>query len=151
MSSKDTKDPIEVKEEAEVKAEKPKRKRESRTDIKKRMFLKALEETLGVVAPAAKKVRITRDCAYKWKRADEVFSEKWDEIIENGIDFVEMSMFKQIKEGSASMTQFYLKTKGKHRGYFETQVTLTRDVSSLEGLSDAELIEIINKGSTGGE
>ena len=47
MSSKDTKDLIEVKEEAEVKSEKPKRKRESRTDIKKRMFLKALEETLG--------------------------------------------------------------------------------------------------------
>lgn len=124
--------------------EKPKRKRESRTDIKKRMFLKALEETLGVVAPAARKVRITRDCAYKWKREDDVFSQKWDDIIEDSVDFVEMSMFKQIREGSASMTQFYLKTKGKHRGYFETNVTLTRDVSNLENLTDEELLGIIN-------
>ena len=35
------------------------------------------------------------------------------------LDFAESRLFKQIEDGVPSSTIFYLKTKGKHRGYVE--------------------------------
>ncbi len=37
------------------------------------------------------------------------------------MDFAESQLYKQIKEGSTAATIFYLKTKGKKRGYIERQ------------------------------
>jgi len=42
--------------------------------------------------------------------------------IENiALDFAESQLHKQIKEGNSTSTIFYLKTKGKKRGYIERQ------------------------------
>ena len=35
------------------------------------------------------------------------------------LDFAESQLHKQIKDGNPSSTIFYLKTKGKNRGYYE--------------------------------
>ena len=44
--------------------------------------------------------------------------------IENfALDFVESQLHKQIQKGEVSSTIFYLKTKGKSRGYIERQQT----------------------------
>ena len=37
------------------------------------------------------------------------------------LDFAESQLHSQIKDGSTSATIFYLKTKGKKRGYVEKQ------------------------------
>jgi hypothetical protein len=37
------------------------------------------------------------------------------------IDFAESQLHKQIKEGNSTATIFFLKTKGKKRGYVERQ------------------------------
>jgi len=92
---------------------------------KQEAVLQALVKTLGVVAPACKKADVSRTQFYEWCK-DPTFKAKVDEIAEEALDFVESRAFNLIQDGSVPMTIFYLKTKGKKRGYVESQeVTIT--------------------------
>jgi len=84
----------------------------------KKALLEALEKTLGVVTSACKMVGISRRAYYDYLK-DPEFKEQVDDISEVAIDFAESQLHKQIKEGNVSSTIFYLKTKGKNRGYIE--------------------------------
>lgn len=86
---------------------------------KKNAMLQALEKTLGVVTTACKSVGIERKTHYNWLDNDPEYREAVEAIADVAIDFVESSLFKQIKEGNATSTIFYLKTKAKKRGYVE--------------------------------
>jgi len=74
-------------------------------DINKKSMIEALEKSLGIVTSACKAVGISRETHYRWLRED----------------FAESQLHKQIKEGEVSSTIFFLKTKGKRRGYVERQ------------------------------
>ena len=90
---------------------------------KKQKLLKALEESHGVVTNACKKAGVSRAQYYRYVQQDEKFAQAVEDIQETAIDFVESQLFKQIKEGNITGQIFYLKTKGKHRGYIEkTQI-----------------------------
>ncbi len=86
---------------------------------KKKMFLEALATSYGIIAPACKAVDVGRSTYYRWRDEDAEFREKADEIMEVQVDFVESKLMKQIDSGDTSSIIFYLKTKGKHRGYNE--------------------------------
>lgn len=88
---------------------------------KKEPLLKALEKTLGVVTSACKSVGIGRATFYRWLKDDNEFKEAVDEIQSVALDFAESKLFEQIKDNSTAATIFYLKTKGKKRGYVERQ------------------------------
>jgi hypothetical protein len=90
-----------------------------KSDNQKKKMLHALEQTLGVVSSACQKARISRDTHYRWLKEDDHYREKAEELAEVAIDFVEGQLLKQIKEGSIAGIIFYLKTKGKRRGYSE--------------------------------
>ena len=85
----------------------------------KKVLLEALEKSLGVVTMACKKVNIGRTTFYQWLKEDEEFSKAVQDISEVALDFAESQLHTQIKEGNTSATIFYLKTKGKKRGYIE--------------------------------
>ena len=87
--------------------------------IKKESLLKALEQSLGVVTIACKSVDIPRSTYYKWLKEDEEFKAKVKDLENVALDFAESQLHKQIKDDSTSATIFYLKTKGKNRGYVE--------------------------------
>ena len=87
--------------------------------IKKEAMLKALENSLGVVTIACKSANIPRSTYYKWLKEDEDFSKAVKEIENIALDFAESQLHSQMKDGSTSATIFYLKTKGKKRGYIE--------------------------------
>lgn len=87
----------------------------------KQKILKALEEEHGVVTTACKKIGISRSAYYKLWNSDDKFREECDAIQEAAVDFVESQLFKNIREGNITGQIFYLKTKGKHRGYIERQ------------------------------
>lgn len=87
--------------------------------IKKEAMLQALENSLGVVTVACKKTDIPRSTYYKWLKEDEEFAQAVKEIENVALDFAESQLHTQIKDGSTSATIFYLKTKGKKRGYIE--------------------------------
>jgi len=86
---------------------------------KKEALLNALEKSLGVVTTACKQLDISRATYYRWLSEDEEFSKSAKEIQNVALDFVESKLFEQIQESSTAATIFYLKTKGKKRGYVE--------------------------------
>lgn len=87
----------------------------------KERILEALEKSLGVVTTACKNVGVDRSTFYKYLKEDEEFAEAVKELENVALDFAESQLHKQIQEGVPTSTIFYLKTKGKRRGYVERQ------------------------------
>ena len=87
--------------------------------IKKESILEALEKSLGVVTVACKSADVPRSTYYKWLNEDEEFAKAVKDIENIALDFGESQLHKQIGDGNTSATIFFLKTKGKKRGYIE--------------------------------
>src|SRR5688572_26587899 len=106
------------------------------SDINKKKMIAALEKSLGVVKTACGEVGISRQTHYRWLDEDPEYKAEVDDIGEGAIDFVESKLFEKIsgvavKKGVDDLGQdivydvppsdtaiiFYLKTKGKKRGY----------------------------------
>ena len=87
--------------------------------IKKESILEALEKSLGVVTVACKQADVPRSTYYKWLNEDEDFAKAVKDIENIALDFGESQLHKQIGDGNTSATIFFLKTKGKKRGYVE--------------------------------
>ena len=122
--------------------------------LKKSAMLKALESTLGVVTSACKIVGIDRTTHYRWLQDDEEYKLQVEALTEVAVDFAESQLFELIKgahrevstpdgevirvqdEPNTSATIFYLKTRGRKRGYVER--------TELAGVSDAPVQIVIN-------
>lgn len=88
---------------------------------KKKALIEALTQTLGVVTSACKIVGIDRTMFYDYYNDDKEFAKQVKDIQEVAVDFAESKLYEQIKDGNTTATIFYLKTKGKGRGYVERQ------------------------------
>lgn len=108
---------------------------------KKKKVLAALERSLGIVTPACKEAGISRNCFYEWYREDPVFKEAVDDINETTLDFVENQLLKQIKIGSERSILFYMKYKGRKRGYTEN-IDITSDGKAI---TEIKLIQVGKK------
>jgi len=106
------------------------------TKIKKRAVLEALEKSLGVVTIACKNAQIHRDTFYTWKKEDKDFAKTVEDIEQISLDFAEASLHAQIKEKNTSATIFFLKTKGRSRGYIERKEV---DVFSSDQAKERDL------------
>jgi len=105
----------------------------TKTDILKGNLLISLEKSLGVVTSACKSVECSRETFYKYCKEDEEFKAKVDELSNITLDFAESQLHKQIQDGNTTATIFYLKTKGKKRGYVErTEVQQETTFKSLD-------------------
>jgi len=109
------------------------------TTIKnKQRLLEALEASLGIVSTACQSANISRQTHYNWMRDDELYREAVEELADVALDFAESQLMRKIrgvliqketdglpavfeKEPSDTAIIFYLKTKGKKRGYVERQ------------------------------
>lgn len=108
--------------------------------IKKESLLKALEKSLGIVTVACKNADVPRSTFYKWLKEDEDFARDVKDIENIALDFAESQLHKQIADNSTAATIFYLKTKGKNRGYIERQ-----EITGADGMPTNFQIEIIDK------
>lgn len=93
-------------------------------------LLISLKDCSGIVTFACEKVRLSRQTFYRWYREDAEFKERVDAINELQIDVAEASLLKKIQKGDTTAIIFYLKTKGKDRGYSER-----REISIPGGVS----------------
>ena len=134
------------KEESKVKSQ--------NATLKKNAMLKALESTLGVVTSACEVVGIDRRTHYRWMNEDEGYRVQVESLTDLAVDFAESQLFELIKGAhrevstpdgeviriqdapNTSATIFYLKTRGKKRGYVER--------TELAGVNDAPIQIIIN-------
>lgn len=111
-----------------------------KVENKKTQLLEALERNLGLVTPSCKNVGISRNQYYIYYNTDPVFKKAVDDINEITLDFAENQLLKKIKEGSERSILFYMKYKGRNRGYNERlEIEGTLDIS---GITTIKLIEI---------
>lgn len=103
----------------------------------KSALIDAMQKSMGVISEACRMVKCDRKTFYKYYNNDEKFKEACDECSETALDFVESKLFelvngvtmhKEDREGNdvsydrapdATAIIFYLKTKGKKRGFIE--------------------------------
>ncbi len=109
------------------------------SDIVKKNLLEALEKSLGIVTTACKIVGCARSTFYKYYKDDQDFRASVDELENLTLDFVESKLHKQIENDNTTATIFYLKTKGKKRGYIERkEVEMTAEVSTSKLSNEAK-------------
>ena len=111
----------------------------NKTEQHKKAIIEALEKSLGVVTTACRTVGIGRTQFYQWLKDDEDFANEVNDIQNIALDYAESQLHKQIGEGSTAATIFYLKTKGKKRGYVERQ-----EITGADGMPTNFQIEIID-------
>jgi hypothetical protein len=98
----------------------------------KKDFLEAYELSLANITTACKRLGISRQTYYNWLNNDSDFAEAVGNIQEGLLDFAESMLLKKIKEGGTTELIFYLKTKGKKRGYVERQEIAGADGNKLD-------------------
>ena len=103
----------------------------NKSDIYKSRLLEALENSLGVVTTACKKANISRKTFYQYCKDDPEFKKQVQDIENIALDFAETQLHKQIQGGNTAATIFYLKTKGKKRGYVERQEITGNDGDAI--------------------
>lgn len=128
------------------------------SDINKKAMIEALKKSLGVVKTACEVVGISRQTHYRWLEEDPDYKLATEDIGEEAIDFVESQLFEKIKGIIVSNSEdeqgklkvytvppsdtaiiFYLKTKGKKRGYIERTELAGVPDQPLSMKSDDEL------------
>jgi len=87
--------------------------------IKKKTLLAKLEENLGIVTKSCEALKIGRRTYYDWINDDPVFKEMVEDLKNVSLDFAESMLMNQMRSGNQSATIFYLKCKGRGRGYIE--------------------------------
>lgn len=117
----------------------------------KKQLLEALTKTRGIVTTACEMVGVSRTTYYDYYNNDEEFKEEVNSLSELALDFAESKLMekmngvkigKETNEGlvvydtppSDTALIFYLKTKGKHRGYVERQENVITTAPPITGV-----------------
>jgi len=98
---------------------------------KQKAMLEALEKTAFNVSSACKMVGIDRQTHYNWLGKFGIYKKQCEEIQESLIDFAESQLLKKMKKEDLGAIIFFLKTKGKKRGYTERIETETKEVNEF--------------------
>jgi len=107
-----------------------------KTEQHKKAMLEALEKSLGVVTTACRSVGIGRTTHYMWMENDPEYKAAVDDLENVALDYAETKLHSQITKENPTAIIFYLKTKGRKRGYVERQEI------AHEGLRTFEVEEV---------
>ena len=103
---------------------------------KQKKFLKRLSENLGNVTETCKELKVGRRTYYNWKESDELFKEECDNVPEELLDLAEHSLLSEIQDKTTknhiTAVIFFLKTKGKKRGYSESMQLEVKPISEIK-------------------
>ncbi len=105
-------------------------------DSNKEAMLQALEASMGIVSTAVQKANIARSTHYKWMDEDPAYKQAVEEVQDQVLDFAESHLYKLIKHGNPAANIFYLKTKGRKRGYVEHQELTVHERPALSWLDE---------------
>lgn len=79
----------------------------------------ALEMSGGINLGAAQKLNCAPNTIAGYIKRHPEIADAVAQIVENNLDLSETQLIKAIADGSERSVHFYLRTKGKHRGYTE--------------------------------
>lgn len=124
----------------------------NKVDTIKKKLLGQLQQCKGTITTACINSGISRTTFYEYYNLDSDFRDKVMEVQEASIDHVENMLMKKIDEGDTTAIIFYLKTKGRKRGYNE-KLIIEETVKQTQAneidyslLSTETLLEIIEVG-----
>jgi hypothetical protein len=125
-------------------------KDQNRTVLAKKAMLKAMKKYRGIVSHSLEAADVVRSTYYAWLKDDPEFKEDIEAINEGAIDFVESKLLDLIDGATEEVIHplsgeivelrgkpdktaaiFFLKTRGKHRGYVERQEITGKDGEKL--------------------
>ena len=107
--------------------------------------LETHKKTYGNVSLTCEHHKISRDSFYKWKKRYPWFEEQVENNNEASVDYVESKLMQNIGKNKEASIFFYLKTKGKHRGYIERTEMVSKDVDKFDDMDDDELDDELKK------
>src|SRR5262245_31152167 len=79
----------------------------------------ALSSSKGIIAAAAAKLGTSRQTVYEYVQRHPELAAVRSEATDATLDFAESRLLEGIEAGNLTAIIFYLKTKGKQRGYVE--------------------------------
>lgn len=85
----------------------------------KRKMLGGMEKSLGIVTTGAKTAGIHKSTHYEWMKSDPEYARAYNDLEDVALDFGESMLHQNMEKGKEASTIFFLKTKGKKRGYIE--------------------------------
>lgn len=105
---------------------------------KKKAFLDAARANLGFISATCKSIGIAPNTFYKWMAEDPEFKAAYDEVYEDRREFVESSLYKQIKAGNTTATIFALKSKfgWVEKQQLDIKADVNHKILSFDPLSD---------------
>ena len=92
----------------------------------------ALISTAGIRTDAAALLKCSRSTIKRYIDRSEVLARIESEVVEQLIDLAESKLVDAINVGNLTAIMFYLKTKGKHRGYTERHQVEGKDGGPVE-------------------
>lgn len=110
---------------------------------KKEKMLEELSASRGIIKIACDRSGISRNTFYEWIKQDLEFKKAVDIIQEEQIDFVESRLLDNINEGDTQASTFYLKTKGKGRGYTERDIPQTSAALVQNNAPDIDVMKLV--------
>ena len=118
----------------------------------------AVKKSYGIINGAAVALGCSRQTVENYIKKYKVVKDAYSEANEITLDFVETEFLKKIKSGDTTAMIFYLKTKGRQRGYIErhehtgkdggpikTESTINHDLSKLSVDELLQLRSIVAK------
>jgi len=110
-------------------------------------FLIALEKAIGITQAALENTGVSRPKFLLWYNTNEEFANRVNQIQDKQIDFVESKLLERINKGDTTAITFYLKTKGKERGYTdkaqnEVEREVIININALQSPPTQEVVDI---------
>lgn len=96
---------------------------------KKRLFLEAMEDSMGLITTSCKRAGISRVTLEKWRKTDKELDDAINNIKDRAKEFVEGQLMTAIRNGNVASIMFYLKTQC---GYRETQKLEVTETSQID-------------------
>lgn len=90
------------------------------TEQNKKNLIEAMKKHHGIVSKACATVGLSLQTFYVYYRSDEDFKAQIDSIDELNLDTVEDKLFENIMDRDRQSIFFYLKYKGRKRGYIDS-------------------------------
>ncbi len=98
------------------------KRKDQREEVKRKnkiKFLEALTKSLGIVSSAAKLCGLSPATHRNYKLNDEEYRKAVEDVEEMVLDYGESKLLELINDKNPAAVIFFLKTKGKKRGYIE--------------------------------
>lgn len=111
--------------------------------VRKKKLLTALRKHHGLVTIACEEAGVSCPVYYTYMREDPEFNKAVTEINDRTLDYAESALLRNIQDGKETSLIFFLKCKGKERGYVEkSELDLNHFVGQIHQAS-SEVKELV--------